>query len=47
MLCRHVGDRGISIGIDEFGASAPAPLLYEKFGITKEAVVAAAKKLSS
>ena len=34
-----------SIGIDEFGASAPAPILYEKFGITQDAVVAAAKKL--
>jgi transketolase len=34
-----------SIGIDEFGASAPAPILYEKFGITQAAVVAAAKKL--
>ena len=42
---RYTGNKGIQIGIDEFGASAPAPLLYEKFGITKEAVVAAAKKL--
>ena len=45
-LCagRYVGPTGVAIGIDQFGASAPAPLLYEKFGITKEAVVAAAKK---
>lgn len=28
-----------------FGASAPAPVLYEKFGITTDAVVAAAKSL--
>jgi transketolase len=28
-----------------FGASAPAPVLYEKFGITTEAIVAAAKSL--
>lgn len=41
---RWVGDKGISIGVDEFGASAPAPLLYEKYGITKDAIVAAAKK---
>jgi transketolase len=34
-----------SVGIDEFGASAPAPILYEKFGITVEAVVEAAKSL--
>ncbi len=32
-----------SIGIDTWGASAPAPILYEKFGITVDAVVAAAK----
>ena len=41
---RWVGDKGVSIGVDEFGASAPAPLLYEKYGITKDAIVAAAKK---
>ena len=33
------------VGIDGFGASAPAPQLYEKFGITADAVVAAAKSL--
>mmetsp|Transcript_11163 Transcript_11163/g.28282 ORF Transcript_11163/g.28282 Transcript_11163/m.28282 type:complete len:98 (+) Transcript_11163:107-400(+) len=33
------------VGIDGFGASAPAPALYKKFGITVEAVVAAAKSL--
>lgn len=41
---RWVGDKGKSIGIDEFGASAPGPLLYEKFGITVDAVVEAAKQ---
>ena len=41
---KYTGDGGANIGIDSFGASAPAPTLYEKFGITKEAVVAAAKK---
>ncbi len=35
----------VSIGRDDFGASAPAPLLYEKFGITKNAVVKAAHEL--
>ena len=34
-----------SVGVDEFGASAPAPILYEKYGITVDAVVAAAKAL--
>ncbi|KAF8108578.1 hypothetical protein N665_0108s0111 [Sinapis alba] len=38
-----VGGKGKSIGINSFGASAPAPLLYKEFGITIEAVVDAAK----
>ena len=41
---KYVGTGGACIGIDEFGASAPAPILYEKFGITTDAIVAAAKK---
>ncbi|KAG2288041.1 hypothetical protein Bca52824_047645 [Brassica carinata] len=40
-----VGGKGKSIGINSFGASAPAPLLYKEFGITVEAVVDAAKSL--
>ena len=43
---RWVGSEGCSIGVDHFGASAPAEVLYEKFGITTAAVVAAAKELS-
>ncbi|KAF2593783.1 hypothetical protein F2Q70_00044186 [Brassica cretica] len=39
------GGRGKSIGINSFGASAPAPLLSKEFGITVEAVVDAAKSL--
>lgn len=46
VCCRYVGQKGISIGIDTFGASAPGPLLYEKYGITVENLVATAKKLS-
>lgn len=41
---RYIGLNGGFIGISSFGASAPAPILYEKFGITLPAVVAAAKK---
>lgn len=41
---KWVGGKGKSIGIDEFGASAPGPLLYEKYGITVDAVVEAAKQ---
>ncbi|MEH3088638.1 MAG: transketolase [Microbacterium arborescens] len=37
-----VGDAGRSVGIDHFGASADYQTLFEKFGITTEAVVAAA-----
>jgi len=40
---RWIGDKGAFIGMDGFGASAPAPQLYQHFGITAEAVVAAAK----
>lgn len=39
---KWVGDHGKSIGIDTFGASAPANILYEKFGITTAKVVEAA-----
>ncbi|MEY4990475.1 MAG: hypothetical protein RIS08_701 [Actinomycetota bacterium] len=39
-----VGDQGIAIGIDHYGASADYQTLYREFGITTEAVVAAVKK---
>ena len=42
---RLVGDRGIVIGIDTFGASAPFQKLFEEYGITAAAVVTAARKL--
>jgi transketolase len=38
-----VGDAGASIGVDHFGASASEAVLYKEFGITAEAVAAAAK----
>ncbi|KAK1377098.1 Transketolase [Heracleum sosnowskyi] len=40
-----VGSAGKAIGIDGFGASAPAGKIYKEYGITVEAVVAAAKEL--
>ncbi|XP_049401395.1 transketolase, chloroplastic [Solanum stenotomum] len=43
---KFVGDKGKAIGIDGFGASAPADKIYKEFGITAEAVVAAAKQVS-
>jgi transketolase len=42
---RWIGERGAFVGMTGFGASAPAPQLYEHFGITAEAVAAAAKAL--
>jgi transketolase len=39
-----VGDAGKSIGIDHYGASAAEAVLYKEFGITAEAVAAAAKE---
>ncbi len=38
-----VGDAGECVGIDHFGASADHATLYEKFGITPDAVVTAAR----
>ncbi len=44
---RHwVGDRGTVIGIDHFGASAPAETLFKEFGLTAENVVAAVRALA-
>jgi transketolase len=42
---KYVGLDGAVVGIDTFGASAPAEQLYQHFGITVDAVVAAAKSL--
>ena len=36
---RYLGTDGIFVGMNGFGASAPAPDLYKHFGITAEAVV--------
>ncbi|APX13712.1 transketolase [Tateyamaria omphalii] len=45
-----LGERGKAskadfVGMDDFGASAPANVLFEKFGITAEAVIERAKAL--
>ena len=36
---RYVGPRGLAIGLDRFGASAPAEDLFRRFGFTAEAIV--------
>ena len=43
---RWIGERGRFIGMTGFGASAPAPDLYRHFGITADAIVAAADALT-
>ena len=42
---RYVGLHGVAIGIDHFGASAPAGVLYEQFGLTAQHVADEAARL--
>ena len=42
---RYVGLKGQVVGIDHFGASAPAKVLFPKFGFTAEKVVEAVEKV--
>jgi transketolase len=42
---RWIGSSGSCVALDRFGASAPAPVLFEKFGFTVGAVVARAREL--
>ena len=39
---RFTGDQGRNVSLEHFGASAPGAELFERFGITTEAVVSAA-----
>jgi len=41
-----VGDAGASIGVDRFGASAPDKVLYEQYGLSVPAIVAAARRVA-
>ena len=36
---RHIGNGGLAIGLDRFGASAPAKDLFKHFGFTAGAIV--------
>ena len=38
-----VGDHGEMLGLDHYGASAPAAVLFEQFGLTADRVVAAVR----
>jgi transketolase len=42
---RWLGEDGVFIGMTGFGASAPAPDLYQHFGITVEAIVESAREV--
>jgi transketolase len=42
---KWIGSRGKFVGMNSFGASGPAPALYKHFGITADAIAAAAKSL--
>ena len=42
---RYVGREGVAVGIDHFGASAPAGTPYEQFGLTARHVADEAKSL--
>ena len=44
---RWLGEDGLFIGMESFGASAPAAKLYEHFGITPAKIAEAARKLTS
>jgi transketolase len=41
---KWIGSRGRFVGMKSFGASGPAPALYKHFGITADAVAAAAQE---
>jgi hypothetical protein len=42
---RWVGDEGAIVGLDHFGASAPAGTIFEKLGFTAERVTDVARKV--
>jgi len=42
---KYVGSEGAVIGIDHFGASAPAEILYKEFGFTAENVASTVKQV--
>lgn len=42
---RYVGDTGIVMSVEDFGASAPPSYLFEKFGITQANLISNIKKL--
>jgi transketolase len=43
---RYVGDRGDVLGIERFGASAPADILMREYGFTVDNVVSRARAVA-
>ncbi len=43
---RYAGDHGAIIGIDHFGASAPAPTIFEHFGFTPERIAEVGRRVA-
>ena len=41
---QFIGDSGVAISLEHFGASASSPVLFNEFGFTVENVVNAAKE---
>jgi len=44
---RWIGERGVAVGLDRFGGSAPAGTLYDKLGLGVERIVRAVRGLVS
>ena len=42
---KYVGAKGISLGVESFGKSAPCNKIYEHFNLTADNVVKTAKKM--
>ena len=42
---RYLGPDGEFVGLDSFGASAPAEELYQHFGITADSIVAKVRNM--
>ena len=41
---KYIGSEGVFVGMTRFGSSGPQQKVFEKFGITTDAVVAAARR---
>jgi transketolase len=42
---KYVGDYGVSISIDRFGASAPYEILFENYGFSVENIIKTSQQL--